>query len=57
VFVINANPATFKDAPFFENGQYPDTSSGWNSQFDTFWQNYGTGSGEEQGYRQLLLSN
>lgn len=41
-FVINANPATFRDAPFFENGQYPDTSmSGWNAEFDTFWQNNG----------------
>jgi len=41
-FVINANPATFREAPFFENGQYPDTSmSGWNTEFDTFWQNNG----------------
>jgi sporulation protein YlmC with PRC-barrel domain len=39
-FLINANPATFREAPFFENGQYPDTTtSGWNSEFDTFWQN------------------
>ena len=38
-FLINANPATFRDAPFFENGQYPDTTvSGWNSEFDTFWE-------------------
>jgi sporulation protein YlmC with PRC-barrel domain len=38
-FLINANPATFRDAPSFENGQYPDTTvSGWNSEFDTFWQ-------------------
>jgi len=45
-FLINANPATFRDAPFFENGQYPDTTvSGWNSEFDTFWQsNGGAGS-------------
>jgi hypothetical protein len=45
-FVINANPATFRDAPFFENGQYPDTSmSGWNTEFDTFWPtNGGTGA-------------
>jgi len=45
-FAINANPATFRDAPFFENGQYPDTSmSGWNTEFDTFWQsNGGTGT-------------
>jgi hypothetical protein len=39
-FVINANPATFQEAPFFENGEYPDTSApGWNGEFDTFWQN------------------
>ena len=38
-FVINANPATLRDAPFFTEGQYPDTtSSGWNSEFDAFWQ-------------------
>jgi sporulation protein YlmC with PRC-barrel domain len=42
-FLINANPATFRDAPFFENGQYPDTTvSGWNSEFDTFWQSNGS---------------
>lgn len=46
VFFINANPAAFRDAPFFENGQYPDTTaSGWNSEFDTFWQNNGGGTG------------
>ncbi len=28
-FVINANPSTFRDAPFFENGQYPDTYCLW----------------------------
>jgi sporulation protein YlmC with PRC-barrel domain len=45
-FVINANPAMFREAPFFENGQYPDTTTaGWNSEFDTFWQNNGGGSG------------
>jgi hypothetical protein len=45
-FVINANPAMFREAPFFENGQYPDTTTtGWNSQFDTFWQSGGTGTG------------
>lgn len=45
-FVINANPATFSNAPSFENGQYPDTTaSGWNMDIDTFWQSNGTGSG------------
>ena len=49
-FVINANPATFRDAPFFENGQYPDTTmEGWNSEFDTFWQNNGGGTGTGTG--------
>jgi sporulation protein YlmC with PRC-barrel domain len=45
-FVINANPATFRDAPSFENGQYPDTATaGWNSEIDTFWQSNGSGTG------------
>ncbi|HEX6036159.1 MAG TPA: hypothetical protein VFY83_17095, partial [Anaerolineales bacterium] len=49
-FVINANPATFRDAPFFENGQYPDTTmEGWNSEFDTFWQNNGAATGTGTG--------
>jgi hypothetical protein len=31
-------------APFFEDGQFPDTTtSDWNSEFDTFWQNSGAG--------------
>ena len=39
-FVINANPAALRDAPFFTDGQYPDTTAnGWNSEFDAFWQN------------------
>jgi sporulation protein YlmC with PRC-barrel domain len=43
VFVLNSNPAALRDAPFFENGQFPDTTaSGWNSEFDTYWQNAGT---------------
>jgi len=42
-FLLNANPATFRDAPFFEEGQFPDTStSGWNSEFEAFWQNGGS---------------
>ncbi|HEX5810106.1 MAG TPA: PRC-barrel domain-containing protein [Anaerolineales bacterium] len=40
VFVLNANPTNLRDAPFFENEQFPDTTTdGWNSEFDTFWQN------------------
>jgi len=38
-FAINANPAMLRDAPFFEDGLYPDTTAdGWNSEFDAFWQ-------------------
>lgn len=38
-FLINANPAMLRDAPFFEDGLYPDTTvDGWNSEFDAFWQ-------------------
>ena len=49
-FVINANPATFQQAPFFENSQYPDTTiSGWDTEFDTFWQSNGAGSGTGTG--------
>lgn len=49
-FLLNANPATLRDAPFFENGQFPDTTmSGWNTEFDTFWQNNGGGTGTETG--------
>jgi hypothetical protein len=49
-FVINANPAMFREAPFFENGQYPDTTAaGWDSEFDTFWQSGGSGTGTGTG--------
>jgi len=49
-FVINANPAAFRQAPSFENGQYPDTTAtGWSSEFDTFWQNNGAGTGTSSG--------
>lgn len=45
-FLLNANPAMLRDAPFFEDGLFPDTTmDGWNSEFDSFWQNGGTGSG------------
>ena len=37
-------------APFFEDGQFPDTTtSGWNSEFDTFWQNSGASGGTGTG--------
>ena len=49
-FVINANPATFGNAPFFENGQFPDmTTPGWDTEFSTFWQNNGAGTGTGTG--------
>jgi sporulation protein YlmC with PRC-barrel domain len=49
-FLINASSATLREAPSFENGQYPDTSmSGWNTEFDTFWQNSGGGTGAGTG--------
>jgi hypothetical protein len=43
-FLLNANPAAIREAPFFQNDQFPDTTvEGWNSEFDTFWQNVGPG--------------
>jgi hypothetical protein len=43
-FLLNVNPSVFRDAPFFQDGQFPDTSmEGWNSEFDSFWQNNGAG--------------
>jgi sporulation protein YlmC with PRC-barrel domain len=45
VFVLNTHPAVLRDAPFFEDGQFPDTTtSGWNSEFDTYWQNNAGGA-------------
>ena len=54
VFVLNTNPAALRDAPSFQDGQFSDTStSGWNSEFDTYWQNNGgtggTGTGTGSG--------
>ena len=47
-FVVNANPAAFQDAPSFENGQYPDTStSGWDSEIASFWQSNGLGTSSQ----------
>ena len=37
-------------APFFEDGQFPDTTtSDWNTEFDMFWQNSGAGGGTGTG--------
>jgi hypothetical protein len=39
IFTLNVNPATLRDAPFFEEGLYPDMSvDGWDSEFHSFWQ-------------------
>jgi sporulation protein YlmC with PRC-barrel domain len=42
--VFSGDTTMLQGAPFFEDGQFPDTNtSGWNSEFDTFWQNSGAG--------------
>src|SRR4029079_3222735 len=43
-FVLNADATMLQNAPTFPSDQFPDTSvSNWNSQFDAFWQNNGSG--------------
>ena len=43
-FVVNANPAMLRDAPSFEEDQYPDTAlAGWDSEILSFWQKNGSG--------------
>ena len=38
--LLNVNPATLRDAPYFMDGEFPDTTvDGWNSEWDAFWQN------------------
>lgn len=38
-FVINAEPAMVRDAPFFEDNMWPDTTTeGWDDEFGAFWQ-------------------
>jgi sporulation protein YlmC with PRC-barrel domain len=45
-FVLNADAAMLQSAPAFTNGQIPDTTmSGWDSQFQSFWQGNGAGTG------------
>jgi sporulation protein YlmC with PRC-barrel domain len=47
-FILNADAAMLQNAPAFQNGQYPDTTtSGWNAEFDTFWQNNSAGGAAE----------
>jgi hypothetical protein len=44
--LLNTTPALIREAPFFEDGLFPDTAQdGWNSEFDTFWQNNTPGTG------------
>lgn len=39
-FVLNADAVMLQEAPFVNVDQFPDTTvSGWNSEFDAFWQN------------------
>jgi hypothetical protein len=45
-FMLGGDGAMIQNAPFFQDGQFPDTTtSGWNSEFDTFWQNSGSAGG------------
>jgi hypothetical protein len=49
-FSLNADGTMLQDAPFFQDGQFPDTTmGGWNSEFDSFWQNSGAGGGSGSG--------
>jgi hypothetical protein len=41
-FTLNADASVLQNAPAFQDGQFPDTSTaGWNTEIDTFWQNNG----------------
>lgn len=43
-FALSGDATMLQGAPFFEDGQFPDTTTpDWNSEFDTFWQNSGAG--------------
>lgn len=43
--ILNTDPATLRDAPSFQNGQYPDTTAdGWDGDFGAFWQNVTPGT-------------
>jgi hypothetical protein len=42
--MVTVNPAMLRDAPSFEEDQYPDTTvAGWDSEILSFWQNNGSG--------------
>jgi hypothetical protein len=43
-FILNVDATMLQNAPFFQSDQFPDlTTPGWNSEFDSFWQNDGSG--------------
>jgi hypothetical protein len=43
-FGLDIDAAMLQNAPFFQSDQFPDmTTPGWNSEFDSFWQNNGSG--------------
>lgn len=47
--MMMSNNNAIQNAPFFQSDQWPDTSTdGWDSEFDTFWQNSG-GTGTSDG--------
>ena len=50
-FGLDVDAAMLQNAPFFQSDQFPDmTIPGWNSEFDSFWQNNssgGTGKGSQ----------
>lgn len=49
-FILNADGTMLQNAPFFQDGQFPDTTMpDWNSEFDSFWQNNGAGTGSGTG--------
>jgi hypothetical protein len=49
-FGFSGDTTMLQGAPFFEDGQFPNTaSSDWNTEFDTFWQNSGAGGGTGTG--------
>jgi sporulation protein YlmC with PRC-barrel domain len=38
-FILNTDQAMLQDAPFFADGQYPDTTvDGWDSDYSSYWQ-------------------
>jgi hypothetical protein len=49
-FTFSGDSTMLQGAPFFEDGEFPDTTtSDWNTEFDTFWQSSGTGGGTGTG--------